>query len=110
MTGRAKNDLERSEMERNIHGQKVEDARCVEMNKMCLKAERMATDRRSYLLSEEENTFNNLQKVFTFVNVNIECVRLITILLFVFYRRKQNSQEKAMNWNKSINFPRLWRT
>lgn len=66
MSGRAKTELERNEMEKNINGQKAKDARCMEMNKMCQRADRMSMDRRSYLLSEEENTFNNFQRVFDF--------------------------------------------
>ncbi|XP_025425596.1 meiosis-specific nuclear structural protein 1-like [Sipha flava] len=63
MSGQKKTDLERSEMERNINGQKAKDTRCIEMYKMCEKADRMVKDRHAYLTSEEENISKHLQEM-----------------------------------------------
>lgn len=94
MSGRKKTELERNEIERNINGQKAKDARCIEMNKICQKADRMVDKRRLYLLSEEENFVKNLQEVIDFEVKKYFMNNNFTIC--VSCRRKKNSPKKAL--------------
>lgn len=65
-------ELKFKEIQQTISEQNARDARCKEMKRICLKADKVLGARHRYLETEENIIYNNIRKV-NIIKTNLYC-------------------------------------